>query len=95
MIEKSPVGVGVAGAPITTLKRRASRPARKTASVRFAREIVMLHAVGPKRICSARSQPLALFGRVGSRTLTQQRPSAARVAPSTSSHDACDGATVP
>ena len=94
VIENSPVGVGVAGAPMIALKRRASRAARKTVSVRAARETVIRQAVGRNNTCSACSQPVALLGRVGSRTLTQQRPSGARIAPSTSSHDACDGPTV-
>src|SRR5262249_25313817 len=95
MIENSPVGVGVDGAPITTLTRRATRPLRKTVSVRLASETAMLHALGRNSTCSARIQPLASLGRVESLTLTQQRPSCALVAPSTSSHGACPGVTEP
>jgi hypothetical protein len=93
MIENSPVGVGVAGAPTTTWTRRTICPPRYNDSVRPAVDTTIRQTVVRRTTWPASSQPVASFGLQGSRTSTQHTPLRERAAPNTSSHDACSGPT--
>jgi hypothetical protein len=80
---------------MTMRKRRRRSPPRYSEIVRARRDTTMRQRVGSSTTRLAMTQPAAAFGRVGSRTFTQQRPERSRAERRTSSHGACRGTTEP